>query len=77
MLQEIKPKKKKKVAMPKKQTKKSAMKKFLVSYDVFAIFTSVEHMELSLEAKNKSLLCLHYKLFNYLCYICVLCYAIK
>ena len=31
--------------MPEKQTKKAALKKFLVSYDGFAIFTSVEHME--------------------------------
>ena len=30
------------LVMPEKQTQKSVMKKFLVSYDVFAIFTSVE-----------------------------------
>ena len=34
---------------PEKQTKKSALKKFLVSYDVFAIFTSVKHREISCE----------------------------
>ena len=38
-----------------KQTKKSASKKLLVSYDAFAIFrASVEHMEILCEAKNKT-----------------------
>ena len=50
--------------VPKKQTKKSALKKFLFTYDIFAIFTSVERMKISFEAKV--FLCLHYKLFNYL-----------
>ena len=36
----------------RKTNKKSALKTFLVSYDVFAIFTSVEHIEISCEAKN-------------------------
>ena len=36
---------------PKKQTKNSALKKFLVSYDVFAIFTSVKHKEIPCEVK--------------------------
>ena len=39
-----------------KTKNKSALEKFLVSYDVFAIFTSVEHMEISCEAKNKYLI---------------------
>ena len=42
--------------MPEKQTKKAVLKKFLVSYDDFAIFTLVEHMETSQEGKNKSLI---------------------
>ena len=42
--------------MPEKQTKKSALKKFLISYDVFEIFTPVEHKKISCEAKNKSLI---------------------
>ena len=42
--------------MPKKQTKKSASKKFLIPYDVFAIFTSVERIKISCEAKNKYLI---------------------
>ena len=42
--------------MPKKQTKKSAIKNCLVPYDIFAIFTLVEHKETSCEAKNKSLI---------------------
>ena len=42
--------------MPEKQTKKPVLKKFLVSYDVFAIFTSVEHMEIPCEVINKSLM---------------------
>ena len=42
--------------MPEKQTKKSASKKFLISYDVFAIFTSLERIKISCEAKNKSLI---------------------
>ena len=33
--------------------KKSALKKF-VSYNVFAIFTSVKHIEIPCEAKNKT-----------------------
>ena len=33
--------------MPEKQTNKSMLKKFLVSYDVFVIFTSAEQMEIS------------------------------
>ena len=41
-----------KLANPKKQTKQTALKKFLVSYDVFAIFTSVKHKEIPCEAKN-------------------------
>ena len=40
--------------MPKKQIKKSFLKKFLVSYNVFAIFTPVEYMEILCEAKNKA-----------------------
>ena len=52
----------------RKNKKKFAVRKFLVSYDVLVIFTLVEHMEISFEAKNKVLLCLHYELFNYLCY---------
>ena len=35
-----------------KKTKKSALKKFLVSYDVFAIFTSVKYKEIPCEARN-------------------------
>ena len=42
--------------MPKKQTKKSALKKFLVAYNVSEIFTSAEHMGISCNAKNKTLL---------------------
>ena len=42
--------------MPKKQQKKSALKKFLVSYDGFAIFVSVEDMEISCEGRNESLI---------------------
>ena len=38
----------------RKTNKQSALKNFLVSYDVFAIFTSVEYMEISYEAKNKT-----------------------
>ena len=38
----------------RKTNKKSALKTFLVSYDVFAIFTSVEHIEVPLEAKKKT-----------------------
>ena len=40
----------------RKTNKKYALKKFLVSCDVFAIFTSVEHMveQISYEAKNKT-----------------------
>ena len=34
----------------KKQTKKSGLKKFLVSYDVFTIFTTAKHREISCEA---------------------------
>ena len=52
----------------RKNKKKFAVRKFLVSYDVLVIFTLVEHMEISFEAKIKVLLCLHYELFNYLCY---------
>ena len=64
--------------MPEKQTQKSVMKKFLVSYDVFAIFTSVESIwKFLMNQKIKLLWCLHYKLLNYLRYICVLSYAIK
>ena len=40
--------------MPEKQ--KSALKKFLVFSDVLVIFTSLEQMEISCEAKNKSLI---------------------
>ena len=42
--------------MPKKQTKKSALKKFLVAYNVFEIFTSAELMGISCKAKNKTLI---------------------
>ena len=42
--------------MPGKQTEKSSMKKFIVFYDAFAIFTLVEHMEIYCKAKNKSLI---------------------
>ena len=38
----------------RKTKKKSALKTFLVSYDVFAIFASVEHMEIPCKAKNKT-----------------------
>ena len=38
----------------RKTKKKSALKLFLVSYDVFAIFTSVEYMEIPCETKNKT-----------------------
>ena len=38
----------------RKTKKKSALKTFLLSYDVFAIFTSVEHMKIPCEAKNKT-----------------------
>ena len=38
--------------MPEKQPKKSALKKFLVSYYVFTIFTSVEHTEIPCERKK-------------------------
>ena len=38
-------------AKPKKQTKKSALTKFLVSCDVFTIFTAVKHKETPCEAK--------------------------
>ena len=38
-----------------KQTKKSALEKFLVSYDVFAMFTLVEHIEIPCEAKIKQI----------------------
>ena len=34
-----------------KQTKKSILKKFIVFYDVCAIFTSVEHMKVLFEVK--------------------------
>ena len=37
---------------PKNQTKKSALKKFLVSYGVFTVFTSVKDREIPCEAKN-------------------------
>ena len=40
------------LARLKKQTKKSSLKKFLICYNVFAIFTSVEHMEIPCETKN-------------------------
>ena len=43
---------------PKNKQKKSAFKKFLVSYDGFAIFVSVEDMEISCEGKNESLIML-------------------
>ena len=36
--------------MPQKTNKISAPKKFLVSYDVFVIFTAVKHREIALEA---------------------------
>ena len=32
--------------MPEKQTEKSVLEKFLVSYDVFVIFTSAEQTEI-------------------------------
>ena len=58
--------------MPEKQTKKSVLKTFLVSYDVFAIFTSVEHMEIPREVKNKSLMMFTLQMFEllmlYLCF---------
>ena len=38
----------------KPKRRKSSLKKFLVSYDVFAIFTSAEHMEIFSEAKNET-----------------------
>ena len=38
----------------RKTKKKSALKTFLVSYEDFAIFTSVEHIEIPCEAKNKT-----------------------
>ena len=37
--------------MPKKDTKKAVLKKFLVSYDVFSIFILVEHMVTTCKAK--------------------------
>ena len=46
-----------------KNKKKSPLRKFIV-----AIFTSVQNTEITCEAKNKSLRCLYYKLFNYLCF---------
>ena len=45
---------------PKNKEKKSVLKTCLVSYDVFTIFTSVEHMEIPCEAKNKRQI-KHYK----------------
>ena len=36
---------------PEKQTKKSALKKFLVSYDVFTIFKAVKPRKIPREAK--------------------------
>ena len=39
------------LAKPEKQTKKSALKKFLISYDVFTIFTAVKHREIPCEVK--------------------------
>ena len=39
----------------RKTNKQSLKKKFLVSYDVFAIFTSVEHMEIHCEVTDLTL----------------------
>ena len=39
------------LAKPELQTKKFALKKFLVSYDVSATFTPVKHREILCEAK--------------------------
>ena len=36
---------------PEKQTKKSALENFLVSYDIFAISTAVKHREIPCEAE--------------------------
>ena len=36
---------------PEKQTKKAALKKFLVANDVFAIFTAIKHKEIPCEEK--------------------------
>ena len=37
---------------PEKQTKKSSLKKFLVSYNIFAIYTAVKHREIICEKKT-------------------------
>ena len=39
---------------PEKQTKKSSLKKFLVSYNIFAIYTAVKHREILCEKKNNN-----------------------
>ena len=39
------------LAKPEKQTKNSDLKKFLVPYNVFAIFTAVKHRKIPCEAK--------------------------
>ena len=36
---------------PEKQTKKSALKKFLIAYDVFIIFTAAKYREIPCEAE--------------------------
>ena len=64
--------------MPEKQTNKqkkksAALKTFLASYVVFAIFASAEHMESPCEAKNKSLIMFTLQTFKlfimlYLCF---------
>ena len=38
---------------PEKQTKKSSLKKFLVSYNIFAIYTAVKHREILCEKKKQ------------------------
>ena len=42
------------LANAKKQTKKSALKKFLFSCNIFAMFTPVRHKEISCEAENET-----------------------
>ena len=68
------------IPVKKKKKKKSAMKKFLVSYDVFAIFTSVKHKEIPCEAKNKTQkhsIINNQKVYNSVNVIRLLNYAIK
>ena len=48
-----------------KTKNKSALEKFIVSYNAFATFTSIEHMEISCEAKNKYLIMFTLKHFIY------------